>query len=54
MVRIVLHTVSSLILILVEPLCNLLERPTLFTELKNLIVKELLVFRIGRRKGESC
>ena len=45
-----LLSVNGLKTILVEPFCDLVERPTLLTKLDSRIVKELLVLRIDRRK----
>ena len=45
-----LLSVNGLKTILVEPFCDLFERPTLLTKLDSRIVKELLVLRIDRRK----
>ena len=45
--------IGSLIPILVQPFCDLFERPTILTKFDNRIVKELLVVGINRGKSES-
>ena len=50
MSRIESLTRDRLITIVSKPLCDLFERPTLFTKLQNRNVQKLLVLRINRRK----
>ena len=54
MVRIEPFSGNRLITIISKPLCDLLERPILLSEMNNRIVKKVLVSRVKRGIRESC